>query len=838
MRKEKIKPLYWQIIFTALAFTVMVVLSHAFNSKTVRRHLLKNADTVLSFTQQQIESELVASKMMLGGVSETVRAMSLDGRDENLKEFIDTINQYVASGSSGLKTISGIYGYFDKPSGNNVFLSGLNRVLPESFSPVGESWYLEAVANCGRIIITEPRIDFKTGRYYITLARCIHGRNDERLAVMGLDMILDKVGGVVVSAALNEGGYGVLTSRDLTIVAHLDRSRIGRKLYEPQFPLSKFAEELSRGVDIHERNLEYWNGEKVIVFSRTLVNGWHLILLTPKDKYYLGTTQMLGVLCLLGGIMALTLIFCFIRLDRAREQADEVSQQKSAFLANMSHEIRTPMNAIIGMTYIGKNSQDLPQKDYCLDKIENASRHLLGVINDILDMSKIEASMFELSHEEFHFEKMIQRVINIVGFQAGEKRQKLSVYIDKSIPRTLVGDDHRLAQTITNLLGNAVKFTPEEGAIRLDARFMSVEDGVYTIRVNVRDNGIGISRDEQARLFRPFHQADSSTSRRFGGTGLGLIISKSIVEAMGGKIEVESELGKGASFSFTFKAVGAAAEYPGLAGLGSKFDNLSVLAVDDDQDVLDYFAEIMRDFKINCDTALSGQEALALIKTKGRYDIYFVDLKMPGLDGIALAKEFKLMSAPSVNSVIIMISALEWSGIADEAKQAGVDMFLSKPLFPSAILEVIGQTIGLDDRHGKEKHDYRGIFKGHKIILAEDVDINREIIELLIAPTLLEVDCAENGAVACSLFEASPEEAYDLILMDVQMPNMDGYEATRRIRQSAHARAKTVPIIAMTANVFREDIEKCLEAGMNGHLGKPINMEEFIETLKKFITEK
>jgi len=525
-----------------------------------------------------------------------------------------------------------------------------------------------------------------------------------------------------------------------------------------------------------------------------------------------------------------------LNTEKLRAEAEAASMAKSNFLSNMSHEIRTPMNAIIGMTVIGKSADDVPRKDYCLEKIENASQHLLGVINDILDMSKIEANKFELSYEEFDFEKMLQRVVNIIAFRADEKMQKLSVHIDKSIPKSLIGDDQRLAQVITNLLSNAVKFTPEEGYIKLDTRFLGKEDDLYIIQITVTDSGIGIDQEQQQQLFQSFQQADSKTSRKFGGTGLGLVISKNIVELMGGSIELSSELGKGSSFTVTFKAKRGTKKSLGLSEIGINWGNVSIMAVDDDQDILDYFKDVLQGFGTDCDTALSGQDALALIGTNGMYDIYFVDWKMPDMDGIMLAKELKAQSKSPEHTIVIMISAAEWSSIADKAKKAGVDKFLSKPLFPSAIADVITEVIGSRNLPEQEKSDNNDVFRGYKIILAEDVEINREIVTALLEPTLLEIAYAENGSKAVALFEQSPDSC-DLILMDVQMPEMDGYEATRRIRaiekqSNVH---KQVPIIAMTANVFREDIEQCLEAGMNDHIGKPINMDEFFGTLRKYL---
>ena len=522
--------------------------------------------------------------------------------------------------------------------------------------------------------------------------------------------------------------------------------------------------------------------------------------------------------------------------DLVRERTAELeaaSRAKSNFLANMSHEIRTPMNAIIGMTNIGMSSDDVERKDYSLTRIENASHHLLGVINDILDISKIESGKFELSSIEFDFEKMLQRVVNVINFRIDEKEQQLSVYIDRSIPKHLVGDDQRLAQVITNILGNAVKFTPVNGSINIKTYLLEEATDICKIKIAVTDSGIGISPEQQSKLFQSFQQAESDMSRRFGGTGLGLAISKSIVEMMGGEIGVESELGKGATFAFTVKM--SIGKETGEVKPNVNWKDLRIIAVDDDRYILNDFKGIVQKLGASCDIVDNGWDALKLVEQNGMYDLCFIDWKMPGMNGLELVQKLKEKKSGTDNSHFIMMSAAESSTFSESAKEAGVDKFMMKPLFPFSIADIIGEFFEQTEMEAiDETGSINGIYQGRHILLVEDVEINREIVIALLEPSLLDIDCAENGKEAVEKFSETPDK-YDMIFMDLQMPEMDGFEATITIRALDTPKAKTIPIIAMTANVFKEDVEHCFEAGMNGHIGKPLDMNEVIEIMNKYL---
>ncbi|MDR1701396.1 MAG: response regulator [Sporomusaceae bacterium] len=832
-QKIKNRTLYTQLVFTALAFVVMVVLSYLFMSLIVRDSLARNANSVLNFAENRVSLTLLESRSTLENVSATARGMILHGDSvERVADYISDVAEYTILTDRETTGIRSVYGYFETMPGGPVLLHGKSWLPPQDYNPAELDWYKMAVAADGSTIETKPYIS-GTNEVFFTYAKCIFDENGRRLGVVCIDAKINALGDDIVNLVLAQGGYGMLLSQDLLMLAHPNANFVGKDLNDSIIPIAIFKDSLLNGQDIFEQPVTSYTGDPAVTFFHQLPNGWHLGVVIPEGQYYKSIGNMALILCFLGISLAAALCFILISLDFAKTKSTEESRQKSAFLATMSHEIRTPINAIVGMTTIGKRSNDAERKDYCFTKIDDASKHLLGVINNILDMSKIEANKIELFTNEFNFEKMLQSVVNVVNFRVDEKQHQLTVYIDKNIPPMLVADDQKLAQVITNLLSNAIKFTPENGLISLTTSFLGEEAGICTIQVKISDTGIGLSPEQQAKLFQSFQQAEASTTRKYGGTGLGLAIAKSIVELMGGKIWVESELGKGSTFAFTVKA--ERGSRPELNQQGINWSNIRILTVDDDQYILDYFQEIVSGFGAYCEVAASAQEALNIVEQKGAYNIYFVDWKMPEVDGITLTKKIRSQEKQPGNSIVIMISSAELSGVETEAKEAGVDKFLLKPLFPSTIADVISECIGIVNDKIEEIHfDTDGIFAGYCVLLAEDVEINRVIVEALLEPTLVKIDCAENGTEAVKMFTAAPEK-YQLIFMDVQMPEMDGYEATRQIRASDAPNAKTVPIVAMTANVFKDDIEDCLAAGMNSHLSKPLDVNDLLETMVKYL---
>ena len=525
--------------------------------------------------------------------------------------------------------------------------------------------------------------------------------------------------------------------------------------------------------------------------------------------------------------------------------AEFANRSKSEFLSRMSHEIRSPMNAIIGMTQIARASAASPEKvQDCLTKIDNASKHLLALINDVLDMSKIEANKFELLNAEFSLDASLNKIYDMMNVKAEEKKQTLALTIDKKLPEYVVSDELRFSQVVANLVSNAIKFTDEGGKIDIGVRLVDGGGNDCVIKVEVKDTGIGLTDEQAAKLFRPFEQADSTILRKFGGTGLGLAINKRIVEMMGGEISVSSVIGQGSTFAFTVKmrrgtgdVVGAKREREHLLR-SVQAKHIRVLAVDDSAESREYISHVLTTLGFVCEHACDGEDAVnkaELARISGRpYDIIFMDYMMPKLDGIEAARKIKEMTGENVS--IVMVSMYDWKEFEQKAREAGIFKCVTKPISPSAVLDSISEVMPtcIIRANGDDALTPPTLsFSGNTILLVEDIDINREIISAFLEETHVSIDVAVNGVEAVGKFGANPDK-YDIVLMDIQMPEMDGFEATRRIRAMGTTKAKSIPIVAMTANALSEDVQRCKEAGMNDHIAKPVDQEALMFKLNDF----
>ena len=519
-------------------------------------------------------------------------------------------------------------------------------------------------------------------------------------------------------------------------------------------------------------------------------------------------------------------------LSVALEEANQANKAKTAFLSNMSHEIRTPMNAIIGLDRIALNDPGISEgtREH-LQKIGLSARHLLNIINDILDMSRIESGRMTVKNEEFSFSNALAQVNTIISGQCGDKGIDYECRVQGDVDDYYIGDDMKLRQVLINILGNAVKFTPSGGSVTFVVEALARFKGRSTLRFIISDTGIGMSQDFLPKLFEAFSQEDSSSTNRFGSTGLGMAITRNIIELMNGTISVESQKGKGTTFTVTVTLIDCDRKNIEEEENVPHPHELCVLVIDDDPIACEHAQLVLGQVGINCEKALSGAEGLKMVKVRHArrepYNLILVDWRMPDMDGVETTRQIR--AVVGTETPVIILTSYNWDEIADDARAAGVDTFVAKPLFAGTVLDEFREAFKKKNtRPAGERAD----LKCRRILLAEDVAVNAEIMIMLLTMRDIQVDHAENGRIAVEKFKDHQEGYYDAILMDMRMPEMDGLEATRSIRAMNRSDAKNIPIIALTANAFDEDVQRSMQAGLNAHLSKPVEPDVLFETLE------
>ena len=556
-------------------------------------------------------------------------------------------------------------------------------------------------------------------------------------------------------------------------------------------------------------------------------------------------------------VAALAMLFYIYSLMQKRGKqmevekvlAEENSRAKTSFLSNMSHEIRTPMNAIIGLDTIALKDPNLtPHTREQLEKIGASAKHLLGLINDILDMSRIESGRMALKNEEFCFRDFLDQINVMIDSQCVDKGLDFECRIIGSVNDYYIGDEMKLKQMLINILGNAVKFTAPPGSVTFTVEQTRQFEGYCTLRFIMKDTGVGMSKEFIPKIFDAFSQENSGAANKYGSTGLGMAITKNIVGMMNGDIHVDSEKGVGSTFTVTV-TLRASSRSLQWERDGEPLDQLKALIVDDDEVACEHACLVAASVGIKTDSARGGEEALKKMITQrdqnASYQLLITDYKMAGMDGLMLTRAVRAFDEGK--TAVILLTGYNWEDMQEEAKASGVDGIMSKPLFTDSLVREIRNILArknpvaegeasLKDVETEEKDDHG--LEGRRVLLAEDMEINAEILNDLLEMKGVAGETAENGRIAVEMFSVRPEGYYDAILMDVRMPEMDGLEATRAIRALERPDARTIPIIAMTANAFDEDVQRSLQAGMNAHLSKPVEPERLYETLGKLIQQK
>ena len=551
-------------------------------------------------------------------------------------------------------------------------------------------------------------------------------------------------------------------------------------------------------------------------------------------------------------IFALAILFdIYYRIQKREKQievekalAEESSRAKTSFLSNMSHEIRTPMNAIIGLDNIALRNPDLqPQTREQLEKIGASAKHLLGLINDILDMSRIESGRMVLKNEEFSFREVLDQVNIIINGQCQDKGLRYECQVIGNPADFYFGDDMKLKQVLINILGNSVKFTEAPGSVTLIAEQVRREEDQCVLRFRMRDTGIGMDKEYLPKIFEAFSQEDASTTNRYGGSGLGMAITKNFVEMMGGEIQVESEKGVGSTFTVTVELKASHRKAHLEQGISLPAD-LRALVVDDDEIACEHAQAVLQALGVEADYRMDAAQALTLMreaKSEGRpYSLLLTDYKMPDMNGLELTRAVRAFDDGT--TMVILLTGYNGDIIDDEAREGGVDGILAKPLFSDSLQREI-HNLTIFRAGDTEEPDAAPLqtpreLAGRRVLMAEDVEQNAEILADLLELEDMLTEHAKNGEEAVRMFREKPAGYYDAILMDVRMPVMDGLSATQAIRALEHPDAKTIPIIAMTANVFDEDVERSLQAGMNAHLSKPIEPERLYDTIAELLVQR
>jgi len=686
------KPLYVQIIFTIFAFLLMVILSYLSASNIVQKYLRQNTENILNTVQTQVTSDLQEPKIALASFSQTIRNMILHGDNtEKIQEYFLDISNYLALNKQSYLSFNGFLGFFETLPEGDTFLESLKWDRPANFDPKERLWFQNAIAANGSIVETLMYNDIIYGNVMLIYSLCIFDNAGKRLGVVGLRVQIDTIKKYIVNTIGANNEYGILISKDMIVLAHPNEAFVGKNAHEHDLPFSIFANELENGIEINEHPLITFKGEPAVATFRILPNNWVLGIVTPKGPYYKNVINMAIILVILGSALSSILIFVLIRVDKAREKSDLQNRHKSSFLANMSHEIRTPMNAIIGMTDLLAYEQLNKRQMGFVHDIKISAHSLLAIINDILDLSKIEAGKLTLNPVNYDFHVLLDNIYSMFSYVTQKKGLKFEYEVEGEMPHYLYGDDVRLKQVLTNICGNAVKYT-EKGFVKFK---VSAADN--KLKFEIKDSGMGIRKEDLPKLFNTFQRLETEKSHNIIGTGLGLSISKTFVEMMGGQIIVDSEYEQGSVFLVIIPILeGNKEEVKLKKGLEDGQTLLApdarILVVDDNEFNIKVAEGLLGLFKINVQAAYSGKEAIDMVQ-KNNYDLVFMDHMMPEMDGVEATNIIRKIGDKYKKLPIIALTANAVQGAKEMFLSNGFNGFISKPIDMQEMYKILKEWL-------------------------------------------------------------------------------------------------------------------------------------------------
>lgn len=846
---KKVISFFRRSISTVVVICVAVfILLTLFMSHRTEQTVEEISNIYMSEMNQQIQQKFRSIiRLRLEQVEGIIKRNPLD-TEKNNQQLLEELQ---VSGEIRNFTFLGLYGEngdFEIVYGDEVKISDTDEDIQTSLN---ES---EDLVTCGQndqgekilLIGKKAAYEMKSGNISKAIIAGIS------MEYLNQALFLEENDAVVYSHIIDKNGNFVIRNSDAFRESYFERIMEQYDEFDGK-KTDDYVRELKNAMDKEEMytSLVSIDGHQRKIYCSPLYlsSSWYLITVMPSEVLGDSITELdtMRVIIMIGSgaVILFTMSVIFVlyyrlsqkqlrELEKAKEEADHANRAKSEFLSSMSHDIRTPMNAIIGMTEIAqRNIEDPVRVEECLRKVRLSSKQLLGLINDVLDMSKIESGKMPLNIAPMSLRDAMDDIVNIMQSQVKEKKQYFDIFIKKIVCEDVFCDDLRLNQVLLNFLSNAVKYTPEEG--RIDVHMYQEESpkGEDFVRTHFRviDNGIGMSPQFQEKIWDNFTRADSDEVRHIMGTGLGMAITKKIIDLMGGSIELKSELGKGSDFHMILDLKRSDVKEEDM-----KLPAWNVLVVDDNEELCTSAVSNLEELGVHVEWTLDGRKAIQMIEEshnkKNDYHFVLIDWKMPGMDGIQTIHEIRNQVGQDIP--VFLISAYDYSDLEQEISAELIEGFISKPLFKSTLYYRLIQYADGYTMEGEKKEEQEADFSGKRVLLAEDMEINWEVASAILSITGMELEWAVNGKECLEKFQSSEVGYYDAILMDIRMPVMNGYDATMAIRK-LDRKDNNLPIIAMTADAFVGDIQKCMECGMNAHIQKPIDLKECISVLQKYL---